>query len=176
MRWFGSRRKDDIQARIVSAALGPFYPRSQASRKATQNRSTVADFAVATRDSEILALRLGEDGMNRYGCRRRTSEKYQAENSEAQHGEAEIDVDVSEQPALRDEIRLEDLHRTQRGVAACSSIAHDQAGVLRERGLKSGIERVGYIHQPHGMQRLATVERDGRSPNSESVASFQTKK
>ena len=66
------------------------------------------------------------------GCILWACDDYQEKNDCTENRETEVYVDVGEQPALSDHVRLEDLDGTEGRIAGCSAIAFDQTRVLRQ--------------------------------------------
>ena len=69
-------------------------------------------------------------------------ERYRDQCDHPQGGQAEGDVDIGEQSALRDDIALEKLERSERGVAAAAAVAMNQIGILREGGASGAVQAI----------------------------------
>ena len=70
---------------------------------------------------------------------------YRDQGDDAQRRQAEGDVDVGEQAALRDYIVLEELQCAERGNAGGTAIAVNQVGILREGGASGGVQTIGDV-------------------------------
>jgi len=83
---------------------------------------------------------------------------YRNQGDHAQRRQAEVDVDVGEQPALGDHVGSEKLERSESRVAAGAAVAVNQIRILRQSGTSGGVEAIRYVQEARGMQRHPAIE------------------
>ena len=65
-----------------------------------------------------------------------------------QSRQAEVDVDIRQEPALSDHVGLKELQPSERRIAATAAVAVDESGVLVQGVSDDGIQSVCDIQKP----------------------------